>query len=303
MNSLQCSLLIACLAIGAHASGQTVPTFEDLDYAGKNHLRQAIDLYVPSGVQDPAPVVVYIHGGGWLGGKKGHAMQYADSLLAAGYFVADISYRLSSDELWPAQIQDCKAAIQYLKLNAERFGLDSSRIGVMGHSAGGHLAAMLAGRAGARKLEGPYMRGMGASSTVHAVIDFYGPTNFLRMDDFPPDASWKCKQTIEHDSPESPESRLLGCPIQKCPERVASADPSMYVNGKEPPTWIVHGTQDCLVPDDQSRYLYRVMKQVGSPATLSLLEGEGHGGDVYKTPEMRREIRAFFDKHLRRSQK
>ncbi len=298
MNPIFTCVWLSCMLVSATGFAQIEPTFPDLDYAGDNHLRQAMDLYVPSGLKGPAPVVMYIHGGAWRGGDKGEAMRYADSLLAAGYLVADITYRLSKDSPWPAQIEDCKAAVRFLKLNAERFGIDSSRIGVMGHSAGGHLAAMLACGSNAQKLEGPYLRDMGISSSVQAAIDFFGPTNFARMSDFPPDPTWNCPSPLDHDSPDSPESELLGCPVPDCPDRVALADPATYVNGDEPPIWIVHGDRDCLVPADQSRYLYERLKQVESPVELSILEGEGHGGKAFSTPDMRGKIRRFFDAHL-----
>ena len=267
----------------------------DIVYTRVGERELALDIYLPEDAARPLPVIVWIHGGGWRGGSIGSGGQ-ARGMVARGFAVVDIDYRLSGEALFPAQIEDCKAAIRWVRANAKKYGLDPDRIGAWGSSAGGHLVAFLGTSEGVKEFEteenGEY------SSRVNAVCDWFGPTDFLQMD-----AHRMKGRSLVHDSPTSPESRLVGGPIQDEPYRslCKKADPITYVDGDEPPFLIMHGDQDRAVPVHQSQLLYEALKKANVDVTYYVVEGAGHGlRDGKKdTPEQLFEMSAaFFEKHL-----
>jgi acetyl esterase/lipase len=263
----------------------------NLEYVKGGHERQRLDLYVPM-ADAPVPVIVWVHGGAWLGGSKeggGPALPF----VGKGYAVASINYRLSQHAVFPAQIEDCKAAIRWLRANARAYNLNPQRIGVWGASAGGHLVALLGTTGGVKELEG---KGGNAeqSSRVQVVVDFFGPTDFLQMD-----AHALPGARLKHDSPTSPESRLIGGAIQKNAEKVKRANPITYVTKDAPPFLIAHGEKDPLVPCHQSELLHEALKKAGIEVTLHRIPDAGHGGKGFSTDKMQAAIGAFFDKHLK----
>jgi acetyl esterase/lipase len=264
----------------------------NLEYVPGGHERQRLDLYIPTKADTPLPVIVWIHGGAWLGGSKDGGVP-ALLFVGKGYAVASINYRLSQHAVFPAQIQDCKAAIRWLRANAQTYNLNPERIGVWGASAGGHLVALLGTSGGVEDREG---KGGHAdqSSRVQAVVDFFGPTDFLQMD-----AHAVPGARLKHDPPTSPESRLIGGAIQENAEKVARANPIQYVTSDAPPFLIVHGEQDPLVPCHQSELLYEALKRARSDATFYKIAGAGHGSPEFHTDMMRAAVLAFFDKHLK----
>jgi acetyl esterase/lipase len=261
----------------------------DIEYRRVGERRLLLDVYLPDEAGDKRPTIVWIHGGGWRKGTKaGHEL--LPHFAERGYVVASISYRLSSEAIFPAQIQDCKAALRWLRSQAGEYGIDPDHIGVWGSSAGGHLVALLGTSGHAESLEGP--GNPGHSSRVQAVCDWFGPTDFLRMDDHP--------SNIAHNAPDSPESMLVGGPIQERVEAVASANPITYVSDDAPPFLIMHGDQDTLVPWQQSQLLHEALLAQGVDSTLKILPGAGHGTrQMFFTPENVRIIKGFFDRCLR----
>jgi acetyl esterase/lipase len=243
---------------------------KDVAYVPGGHERQKLDLYLPpSGSQ--WPLVVAIHGGAFRAGSK--ESEPAGAFVARGLAVAAINYRLSQHAVFPAQIEDCKAAVRWLRANAPQHGYDPDRIASYGASAGGHLAAML-GTAGdvAAFDVGGHLR---ASSRVQAVVDFFGPTDFLQMDAHRPS-----DKAMVHDTPDSPESQLVGGPIRDNPEKVARANPVTYVTADDPPFLIVHGDADLLVPHHQSQLLETALRKAGVRARLVTVPGGPHGGET-----------------------
>ncbi len=259
----------------------------EVDARGSRHWRDVVfahvdgfrplTLYVSAPRTNvPAPLVVFIHGGGWM---LGHpmvtnpvyaALDMSGKLLAAGYAVARISYRLSSEATFPVQLHDCKSAIRFLRNHADVFGVDAGRFAAMGDSAGGHLAALV-GLTGRRpNLEGTVGETAG-SSAVQAVVDWFGPIDFLTM----PEQAIPGGNTSQHD-PKSPESRLIGGPIPERRQSVAVASPMSYVSGDAPPFLIQHGTLDRLVPIGQSRELHAALRKAGAASTLIEIEGADH---------------------------
>lgn len=282
-------LLGMAVTLGAgqpDSAGMTV--LKDLEYVPGGHERQKLDLYLPSQA-DPSgkrPLLVWVHGGAWLGGNKSNPP--ARALVAKGYAVASINYRLSQHAIFPAQIQDCKAAIRYLRANAAKHGYDPNRIGVWGASAGGHLVALLGTTGDVKEFDvGP---NPGFSSRVQAVCDFFGPTDFTKMSGFP--------STMKHDAPDAPEARLIGGPVQENKDKVQRANPITYVTKDDPPFLIVHGDKDPLVPHNQSEILLAALQKAGVEASLYTVAGGGHGG--FKDPQVDVLVNQFFEKHLRR---
>lgn len=156
----------------------------DMPYTINNIPSQSLDVYIPEGT-GLMPCVVWIHGGAWLAGSKDGLAPEVENLLHQGYVIASINYRLSSEAIFPAQIHDCKAAVRFLKENAAKFLIDTSKIAVAGSSAGGHLAALVGTSAGVDTLEDMSLGYTRATSRVQAVINYYGPSDFLIMDNLP----------------------------------------------------------------------------------------------------------------------
>lgn len=253
------------------------PVVKDAAYATLSET-QKLDLYLPEG-EGPFPVVVSIHGGGFMMGDKADSMGTSgfDQLLAEGYAVAAVNYRLSGEATFPAAVEDVKAAVRWLRANAAAYNLNPDAIGAWGASAGGNLVAMLGTSCGATEVEGVDLGNADQSSCVQAVVDWFGPTDFLQMDtQF---EGTDCPQT--HDAADSPESAYLDAPIQDVPELAAQANPITYVTADAPPFLIQHGTADCNVPPQQSQLLYDALTAAGAGASLTLIDGAGHGGTQF----------------------
>lgn len=265
--------LLALLALAAPAQPPDADVHRDLVYGQGSGQDLKLDLYLPKGARGPLPLVVWVHGGAWRQGSKSQTP--ALWLLPKGYAVASIAYRLSGVATFPAQIDDCRAALQWLRAHAAHYGLHANRIGVWGSSAGGHLVALL-----------------GTMDRVQAVVDFFGPTDLLRMSAFP--------GKMDHDAPDSPESQLIGGPIQQNKEKTQKANPIRYITNQTAPFLIVHGDKDPLVPMNQSELLHAALQKAGIESTLRILEGAGHGGPQFQSQEVREMVERFFERHLKR---
>ena len=272
------------------ARGPNIPEgtriLRNLAYVPNGHERQKLDLYLPAQEEttSPLPLIVWVHGGAWLAGSKENCL--AVRFLRRGYAVASTNYRLSQHAIFPAQIEDCKAAIRFLRVNAEKYNIDPNRIGVWGASAGGHLVALLGTTGDVKQFDkGPNLQ---VSSRVQAVCDFFGPTDLTKMSQFP--------STMDHDAPNSPESQLIGGPVQENKEACMRANPITYVSKDEPPFLICHGDKDMLVPHNQSELLNDALKKVGVNVKFHTVKGGGHG---FRDQEVDRMVQEFFDKHLK----
>lgn len=265
--------------------GTTV--FRDLPYVANGHERQKLDLYLPKRIEK-LPLIIWVHGGAFREGSKadGVPIEY----LTEDYAVASINYRLSQHALFPAQLEDCKAAVRWLRAHANTYKLNPERFGAWGSSAGGHLAAMLGTTSETDMFDvGAHLT---VSSRVQAVVDYFGPTDFLQMDAHrPPDG-------MLHDVADSPESELIGGPIQEHKAKVAAANPITYITPHTPPFLIVHGGRDPLVPYHQSQLLETALKQADVPVVLYCAKGEGHGQFV--DPHIPKLTRDFLTTHLKK---
>jgi acetyl esterase/lipase len=270
--------------------GAHVLTLKNLVYARAGDKNLLLDLYLPEDSVVPLPAIVWVHGGAFRMGSKENPR--ALRLVDRGYAVASINYRLSQEAIYPAQIHDCKAAVRWLRTHAGEYGIDPDRIGAWGSSAGGHLVATLGTSGGVPELEGD-LGNLAASSRVQAVCDFFGPSDFLRMNDV--------QGSMDHDAPDSPESQLVGAPIQERPDLVARANPITTISPDTPPFLIVHGDADDTVILNQSQFLYRALRVAGLDATFHIVEGARH--DFADATDAQRAqidalVDAFFDRHL-----
>ena len=254
----------------------------DIPYVARGGSQQQLDLFLLQAPGEGVPLVVWIHGGEFRTGSK--AQNVPLWLLDEGYAVASVNYRLSGQAVFPAQIEDCKAAVRWLRANARHHGIDAGRIAAWGESAGGHLAAMVGTSCEVNAFD--VGGNLGVSSRVAAVIDFFGPTDFLQMD------AHRLPAGLVHDSPDSPESLVVGGPIQENKSNVARANPITYVTKDAPPFLIVHGNADPLVPHHQSELLESALKAAGVPVTFYTVKGGGHGR--FTDPEVPRLVRQFL---------
>ncbi|MCH2132853.1 MAG: alpha/beta hydrolase [Phycisphaerales bacterium] len=295
------TILITAVMLGSPDTRPTPPTdvasqpgrvLKDVPYAGDQNPRHRLNLFLPGTSDTPVPLVVFIHGGGWQSGhyRSGEAM--LRPLVATGrYAGASIGYRLTDEAQWPAQIHDCKAALRFLRANAAQWNIDPDRIAVMGPSAGGHLSAMMGTSAGVESMQGDVGDHDDVSDRVTCVVDLFGPTDLVKMDaQAPPGAR------LKHDAPRSPESRLLGAPLQTVPERAATANPITYITPDDPPFLIIHGSQDAVVPYPQSVMLDAALDKAKVDTIFITVKDGGHGGRGFD--ELKPRIRAFLDRHL-----
>ncbi len=261
----------------------------DLPYVTDGHERQKLDLYLPK-AEEELPLIIWIHGGAWLAGSKDNGIPLG--YLADGYAVASINYRLSQHAIFPAQIEDCKAAVRWLRANAQKYNLEANHFGAWGPSAGGHLVAMLGTTGDVNAFDvGEHLE---VSSRVQAVADYFGPTDFLQMDEHRP------SNGMIHNTPDSPESQLVGGYIQENKEKVAKANPITYVTKDDAPFLVIHGDSDPLVPHHQSELLEAALKKAEVPVSFYTVKGAGHGG--FRDPNVPKLTKQFFDKHLKLKQ-
>ena len=290
------AVLLGCVAAIAAAAQDRQPKAPlNLEYARPPSGPLSLDLYLPD-TGGPFPLVLWIHGGAFRAGDKG-GIWYKPILnqTQRGYAVASIDYRLSGTAKFPALVHDAKAAVRWLRANAARYNLKADRIVVAGESAGGYQAAMLGTSGGVAELEGT-LGNPKESSRVQGVIDFFGPTDLLAMDD----GASSCQTPLVHRTANSPESQLLGCNPDDCPDRAKAASPIAYVARDNPPFLILHGAADCQVPHSQSQRLYDALRAAGAAADVHLLPGVGHGDRRIMTPETDKLVSGFLDSVLRK---
>lgn len=265
----------------------------DLVYKNINGRALSLDLYCPPKVFGPSPVILWIHAGGWSNTRKQRPIPVIN-LVSDGYAIASIELRPSAEAPFPAQIEDCKAAVRWLRANAAKYNLDADRIGAAGHSGGGHLAALLGTSGGVQELEGGGDN-LSYSSRVQAVCDVSGPSDILRLyhDAADPSIVRRRKDISDIDT-------LLGGPAEENKTKAIAASPITYVSKDDPPFLIIHGQKDFSVPASQSQLLAAALKKAGVDTTLEITprgHSVGLGGSMLLPI-----VKAFFDKHLKKEQ-
>lgn len=275
--------------------------FLDLAYAALSPA-QKLDIYLPEEGDGPFPVILAIHGGAFMGCDKAD-MQVLPMLesLKSGYAVASINYRMSGEARFPALVQDAKAAVRWIRANAQTYGLDPNKIAAWGGSAGGYLATMLGTSAGIPELEDLSLGNPGQPCNVQAVVAWFGPTNFLKMDQQLAENGLQSPPGYRHSEANSPESLLLGQVITEIPERVRAANPETYIRPGAPPFLLQHGTKDAVVPVQQSiEFAARLVQVLGkNNVILELIEGAEHADPKFEAPHNVAKVIEFIDKHLR----
>lgn len=291
-------ILISCAQF---LFAQNVREWKDINYAGDTLTGHRLDIYLPANGDGPFPVVVAIAGSAWFANNnKEWAYKQTKELLVNGFAVVVINHRSSHEVIFPAQVNDVKAAVRYIRGRASEFQLDTRFVGITGNSSGGHLSAMMGFTGGVEtytvgsttvSIEGAFGDYKDQSSRVDAVVDWYGPTNFLVMD--------SCGSNMNHDAIDSPESTLVGGLIQENKEMCALANPVTYIDEDDPPILILHGDADLTVPHCQSVLLHDAVQAEGARSKLIIVPGAGHGPGMH-IPKYIEEMSSFFKQEYER---
>lgn len=282
---LPIALAVLSLCAASLPAEEAAPAInKDLAYVANGHARQKLDVFLPPNPAASCPLLVWIHGGAWKEGSKENCP--ALGMLGKGWVVASINYRFSQHAIFPAQIEDCKAAIRWLRANATRYHIDKDRVAVWGASAGGHLAAMLA-TAGEIK-EFDVGENLDQSSAVKCAINWFGPTDFL---------NWGEQSVIKAENPDDVVAKLFGGPVSKNKALATKGSPLHWVTKASAPMLIMHGDKDPLVPLQQSELLRDAYKAAGADCTLQVYPGMGHGGPLFSDEAALKLMVGFLEKH------
>ncbi|MDF9832481.1 acetyl esterase/lipase [Ereboglobus sp. PH5-5] len=279
--------ICAPAGLSAQKAGATPPdvtAYRDMPYVTGGGKRQTLDLYVPknAGAKKPFPLIIWIHGGGWEKGSKTSCFPLRMDFAKRGYAIASINYRYTSSAPFPAQIEDCKAAVRWLRSRAGEYNLDPNRFAAWGSSAGGHLAALLGVTGHVRKFD--VGENLQTSSRVQAVVDFYGPADFTAKEMWEPAYDTRVK--------------LLGGSLAEKRDVAVAASPVTHAGTGAAPFLICHGTKDTRVPISQSERLNDALKSAGVPTVLRRVQDAGHGLRGFSNEELMNEIAAFLSTHL-----
>lgn len=308
-------LVILLVAFGCDRPTK-IATYKDIEYSnystkqGKQKL--LLDLFLPEQKpSQPLPVLIYIHGGGWWGGNKNlcfkniQKRQGMEKFIERGYALACINYRLSDRAVFPAQIQDVKTAVRWLKQNANKYNLNPDKFGAWGESAGGHLSALLATSAGVKELE-ENPKNSQFSTRIQAAVNLYGPTDFTKVRPAfeqpytPAVAKYKQRPWYQYTVA---TNRLLGGPVSQKLKLATLANPITHIDANDPPFLIAHGGLDDIVPLSQSELLVKALQAKGVEVTFIQEPKRGHyfGGDKgeYFAPKYIDIMLKFFDTHLK----
>jgi acetyl esterase/lipase len=296
---------------GSHYAIQDIHPPANTDYVKRKFLdipyatispAQKLDIYLPDESDGLFPVIVSIHGGAFMGCDKADA-QVMPMLegLNRGYAVVAVNYRLSWEAKFPALIQDVKAAVRWIRANAPRYRFDPGKIAAWGGSAGGYLSTMLGTSGGIPELEDLSLGNPDQPSYIQAVVDWFGPTDFLKMDEQLTQSGLAPQEGQRHNEENSPESLLFGEKITEIPEKVKAANPETYIRPGAPPFFIQHGIKDPVVPVQQSIGLAVKLKSVlgDNMVILDLLEQAQHADPLFETQENVENVFRFLDKHLK----
>ena len=283
--------------------------FLNVPYADEDP-RQVMDIWLPNEGEGPFPLIVFVHGGGWVSGnKRENTMPGVFKFPSQGYAVACIEYRLVPDVHWPEPLEDVRAAIRFLRAHAAEYNLNAENIAIMGNSAGGHLACMVAALAGRPVMNGRRYGNLDQSDAVQCLVAVYSPTDMYQLD--------LCDRTTAEDQAAATDgntargdtgekgmgkmhNQLMGVSCMDNPEIAATASPIKFVNEDFPPAYFLQGVQDCIIPYTQSVSMVRMINEkcgVGH-AELKLFPNADHGAAEMKTDDEVDLILDFIDRHI-----
>lgn len=289
-------LLLVMLIVSLHVCAQPdriksifpvgTQFLQNISYANDTLKKHLLDIYLPPNAKTSNPVVIWVHGGAWMLNDKyadmGYMTNTIKSILEKGYVLASIDYRHSTTAIFPAQIQDCYEALEFLHNNASKYKLDKNKFVLFGFSAGGHLASLLA-LSNNNNVAEFYPQKKKTNFKIKAVIDFYGPSDFLAM-----------TASGDPEMKGDPISTLLGSAPLKRPDISKIASPSTYVDKDDPPFIIVHGEKDESVPYQQSVLLQSYLNLAGVKNELVIVKGAPHYGTMFDTDEVKSKLLEFL---------
>lgn len=282
-------LLLALLAVSSLAAA--TPSHRDIEYARVGDHALKLDLHLPAPGNSPAPLIVWVHGGGWRNGSK-NEMPLAP-LVARGWAIASVDYRLTPVAPFPANVHDLKAAIRFLRAHQRQYGFAADRLAIAGSSAGGHLAALVGVTNAHPELEGEVGTNRQESSDVHAIVSFYGASNL--------------ESILRQSTPfglgvRIPALQLLfrGQPDEK-PALAKLASPVAHVDANDPPLLLIHGDQDPQMPVNQSLELQGAYEKAGLSVRFVPIHGGLHGGKEFYDEKRLALVEQFLAAALRAS--
>ena len=268
-------------------------TYTNVPYAGDTLKKHLLDVYVPANVKTNAPLIVWVHGGAWMLNDKYADMGYMKNTIRAfmdsGYILASIDYRHSTTAVFPAQMQDCNQALEFLYQHAAAYKIDKNRIALIGFSAGGHLASLL-GLSANDHIKGFYPAGLQPHFSIKCVLDFYGPSDLIAISSNP---------DTSVNNARSPVAILLGAEPVDRPDIAKKASPVTYVDKNDPPFIIVQGEKDESVPNTQSRLLSSWLTVHAVKNQLIIVPNAPHYGVMFDTEDIRKQLFAFLHAYLK----
>ena len=259
----------------------------NISYHGDTLKKHLLDIYLPAASKGNIPLVVFIHGGGWLGNDKYGDMNYMpntiNAMLENGMAIASIDYRFATQAVFPAILQDCNMAVSFLYDHASEYQLDKNRIALMGFSAGGHLASLM-GTSQNNTVQRLYVENSYRPIQYKAVVDFYGPTDLVLL---PGNEDLK-----------SPEALLIGAAPLERPDLAKAASPITYIDKNDPPFIIFHGEKDNTVSNKQSKLFGAWLTYFGVKNELTIVKDAPHFGKMYDVDEIRLKVIDFLKSNL-----
>jgi len=265
----------------------------NIAYASDTLKSHTLDLYLPPHSDKTLPVLIWIHGGGWTAGNQYNDMDYMTTTLKAvfeeGYAVASINYRYSTTAVFPAQIKDCNQAVDFLYDNSVKYSLDKDKFAVIGFSAGGHLASLMA-TSNNNTIDEFYYNKIKPRFKIKAAIDFFGPSDFIARI-----GSMK----LDEGNKKSTSNLLLGAQPVDRPDLAKFASPTTYVDKDDPPFLIFHGDKDVTVPITLSKLLDSYLQLANVHSGFVIVRGAPHGGKLFGSEEIKNKILEFLNTYLK----
>jgi acetyl esterase/lipase len=260
----------------------------NIPYNNDTLKKHQLDIYLPGNGKGKLPLIILVHGGGWLVNDKyadlGYMKKTIVALVNEGFALASIDYRFASQAIFPALIQDCNRAVSFLYDNADKYGFDKNHFAVIGWSAGGQLASLM-GLSKNNNVSNFFMPNSSKSFEFKAVVDFYGPSELILLK--------------SAEDPKSPESILIGdSPINR-PDLAKIASPVTYVDKNDPPFLIIHGEKDDMVNPQQSKFLHSWLNVAGVKSELIIVKDAPHYGTMFDADEIRNKVVGFLKNTLK----
>ena len=276
-----------------HIFPQGTVTHSNIPYANDTSSKHLLDIYLPANASNKTPLIVWIHGGAWMLNDKYSDMSYMPNTIKTfinkGYALASIDYRYSTEAVFPAQIQDCNQALNFLYQHAEQYKFNRNKIALIGFSAGGHLASLL-GLSHNNGVKEFYANNQKPLFALACVLDFYGPSDLIAISSNPDTA-------LNNDR--SPVSLLLGAMAISRPDLAKKASPVTYIDKNDPPFFIVQGEKDESVPNTQSKLLSSWLSLQGVKNELIIVPNAPHYGEMFDAANIREQLFKFLATYLK----